>query len=570
MRSYSSPAIEKISPEEREEEDLADDEGPTSYCSREAIEAISRFFRSNKCLVAAIVHLGITIIAMLHTNSRWRKGESYVFFLTLWCSWFIILMLCIIELLEYMSQSLMVSARIKTGILTACILVFCCAYAVLLLEVDVLQEGLEYCVGFLLCVPYLNYQAFLVDFPRSEMNIVHAFVCAGGFVVIGVTAHRDFYKSTFEVVMSIFCVVGQFGMSRMMAQNVHNVQELHREHKRLQNKENWLSTIHSNLVSAKSSVEEQAIKKDAQLSTLRLTFVRQGKKLQHYQSMMAVEQHSLVEQSMIMEVKDNLCSVDLQAVERCTIDFDDVFIQKRLGPYSSYELYETIFHGTPAVMKRVPNEKMSKERVQQTVREVLLYGSVCHPRIAQFLGVSWSPFICLLFEYMNRGSLSSQLSRRDIRLLWKPHKLSIINDIALGMAYLHSRSTPIIHNNLTSDNCLMNSQFNTKISNVFCGSILPKQTLKYGSHSAPEVWNSESLDSAIDVYSFGVLVIEIDLQVAVPLSKGQVAYEPCSECPPEVNSLLQRCIKQNKSERPTFVEISNVLGHLIQNWQLSS
>jgi serine/threonine protein kinase len=561
----------KVEPDVMDEDDIADEELPMSWFDREEIE---RFFITNKILVGSALHLVIVLVSVLYVTEANKDTHTtsedppQFFYVLMLISWLVFLVPSLVQLLEYFSDALLVSMRFKTLCIAGSLLCFCLAYSCLLYQHTHGTEK-EHIVAFLICVPYLLSVAFFTDLPRSDINIVNEVVAIGCVVVIAVATQQKYYSSSslgIGIVLATACLVVQLVHSRLMSKKIQNVRELKREHKRVQNKESWLANIHSSLVVAKSSLEEQVKKKDTQLSTLRLTIVRQGKKLQHYHTMMAIaEQHSLVEQKVIVQVKTQLNPMDVRSMDHCTIDFDDIFIQKRLGPYSSYELYEAIFHGTPAAMKRIPTEKISEARVQQTVKEVILYGSLCHPRIAQFHGVAWSPFICLLFEFMNRGSLRYQLSRDDIKMLWRPHKVSIINDIALGMAYLHSRSPPIVHHNLTTDNCLMNSQFVTKISNVVCGSLTPHQSRKKDYHSAREVWENEPLDSAVDVYSFGVLLTEIDSQVPAPTSlKGRHTYEPSDECPVEVNSLLQRCIKQDKAERPTFAEISKLLEDLLR------
>ena len=61
-----------------------------------------------------------------------------------------------------------------------------------------------------------------------------------------------------------------------------------------------------------------------------------------------------------------------------------------------------------------------------------------HDNINVFIGVSLeSPNTCIFMKYAQRGSLADVLGLEDMKLTWD-FKLSIANDIALGMKLLHS------------------------------------------------------------------------------------------------------------------------------------
>ena len=61
-----------------------------------------------------------------------------------------------------------------------------------------------------------------------------------------------------------------------------------------------------------------------------------------------------------------------------------------------------------------------------------------HDNINVFIGVSLeSPNTCIFMKYAERGSLADVLSSAQMKLTWD-FKLSIANDIALGMKFLHS------------------------------------------------------------------------------------------------------------------------------------
>jgi serine/threonine protein kinase len=57
------------------------------------------------------------------------------------------------------------------------------------------------------------------------------------------------------------------------------------------------------------------------------------------------------------------------------------------------------------------------------------------------------PNLCLVTEYMTRGSMKDILANKEIKLTWKA-KLHMLKSAALGVNYLHSMHPCIIHRDL--------------------------------------------------------------------------------------------------------------------------
>ena len=100
-------------------------------------------------------------------------------------------------------------------------------------------------------------------------------------------------------------------------------------------------------------------------------------------------------------------------------------------------------------------------------REVLLdvkkLREVKHDNLNAFVGACTdAPNIAVFWEYAAKGSVQDVIKNDCITLSWG-FKLSIANDIAQGMAYLHS--SPIgFHGNLNSHNCVVNNRWVCKVT----------------------------------------------------------------------------------------------------------
>lgn len=67
-----------------------------------------------------------------------------------------------------------------------------------------------------------------------------------------------------------------------------------------------------------------------------------------------------------------------------------------------------------------------------------------------FMGVCTRPYLAIVSEYMARGSLFRLLHRGGSRPLPPKLQRSVAVSVARGMAYLHSRSPPLLHLDLKS------------------------------------------------------------------------------------------------------------------------
>ena len=86
-----------------------------------------------------------------------------------------------------------------------------------------------------------------------------------------------------------------------------------------------------------------------------------------------------------------------------------------------------------------------------------------HANLCKFIGATVKDHgkIHIITEYCPKGSLYDVLQNDDIPLQWM-FRLSFANDIAKGMAYLHSKR--MYHCRLSSSNCTIDDRWVVKIS----------------------------------------------------------------------------------------------------------
>lgn len=86
--------------------------------------------------------------------------------------------------------------------------------------------------------------------------------------------------------------------------------------------------------------------------------------------------------------------------------------------------------------------------------------------IIQIFGVCNEPeFFCVVTEFMSNGSLDLLLHEKEMypTLPW-PLRLRILYEIALGVNYLHNMNPPLLHQDLKTQNILLDGEYHVKIA----------------------------------------------------------------------------------------------------------
>ncbi|GMI76479.1 hypothetical protein like AT1G01540 [Hibiscus trionum] len=176
-----------------------------------------------------------------------------------------------------------------------------------------------------------------------------------------------------------------------------------------------------------------------------------------------------------------------------------------------------LFDGTTVAVKRLLGCQ-----TQGFVTEVEAIRHVRHKNLVKLLGYCMEEGCrMLVYEYVNNSNLHQWLHGplgQASPLTWTI-RMNIIHGIAKGLAYLHEDIEPhISHQNLKASNILLDHLWNPKMSDVALSRLLgpnPNHThattrsLVELGYAAQEHASTSKLDKESDVYSFGILVIEI-------------------------------------------------------------
>ncbi|KAL4597015.1 hypothetical protein ACB092_12G205400 [Castanea dentata] len=182
--------------------------------------------------------------------------------------------------------------------------------------------------------------------------------------------------------------------------------------------------------------------------------------------------------------------------------------------------FGTVYRGTLPDNTVVAVKKITSLGIQgkkEFCTEVSIIGNIHHVNLVRLKGFcAQGRQRFLVLEYMNRGSLGSTLFGNGPVLEWQ-ERLEIAVGTARGLAYLHSECEHrIIHCDVKPENILLNDNLQVKISDFGLSKLLnPEQSFQFTTmrgtrgYLAPEWIMSSSISDKADVYSYGLVLLEI-------------------------------------------------------------
>ncbi|XP_066316388.1 cysteine-rich receptor-like protein kinase 15 [Miscanthus floridulus] len=206
----------------------------------------------------------------------------------------------------------------------------------------------------------------------------------------------------------------------------------------------------------------------------------------------------------------------LSEIRSATDNFSEA---KKLGEGAFGPVYWGQLASGVVAIKRLA--AYSSQGLEQFRNEIRFIAKLQHLNLVKLIGCCMQQKEkILIYEYMPNRSLDDIF--KDVAkwasLTW-PLRQNIIDGIAQGLLYIHNFSqseTCIVHRDLKASNILLDHQMNPKISDFGIAMLsssatesqdtVPMGTLGY---MAPECFHGSSISVKSDVFSFGVLILEI-------------------------------------------------------------
>ena len=219
------------------------------------------------------------------------------------------------------------------------------------------------------------------------------------------------------------------------------------------------------------------------------------------------------------------------------------------------------FRGLRVAAKCLHEIILSPYNISVFSREMEIAARVRHPNLLQFIGASRVGSPIILSELMPT-SLRKEIEKYP---LTHPQIIRIAQDISAALNYLHLwEPDPILHRDVSSPNVLLepfgDRIWKAKLSDY--GSANLVQSISANSvapgnpfYSAPEAQFPDKHSPAMDVFSFGVLLMEMVL-CQPPASKTMDKMTQSKTIQwPVMKYLVQRCISCESQGRPSIAQV---------------
>ncbi|WMV50914.1 hypothetical protein MTR67_044299 [Solanum verrucosum] len=198
---------------------------------------------------------------------------------------------------------------------------------------------------------------------------------------------------------------------------------------------------------------------------------------------------------------------------RCTNNFSPEEMLGQGGFGGVYKLYLRE-SDSYIVVKRISRE--SKQGIKEYASEVRIISRLRHKHLVQLIGWCHQKRELLVYEFMPNGSLDHHLFKGKSHLTW-PIRFKIAQGLASTLFYLHEEwEQCVVHRDIKSSNIMLDSNFNAKLGDFGLARLVDhdkgsQTTVLAGTmgYMAPECLTTGKASKETDVYSFGVLALEI-------------------------------------------------------------
>ncbi|RKP08957.1 kinase-like domain-containing protein, partial [Thamnocephalis sphaerospora] len=254
------------------------------------------------------------------------------------------------------------------------------------------------------------------------------------------------------------------------------------------------------------------------------------------------------------------------------IQFADLEFHESIGVGLFGTVHRGEYLGTEVAIKECSHDT-TFDFEKYFAREVDMLRAARHPNVVQFMDVcKHENRFFIITEYIPNGNLKTWIEDEARMLAW-PQRISFAVDVARALAFLHARD--IIHRDIKGENLLVTENGRIKVCDFGFSRIAAQdedemKRISYcgtDGYMAPEIMLGMEFDTAVDVFSFGVVLCELvcrcttDAGVftrAVPgfgIDADTVTDNATEGCPDGLLQLALRCTQALPEDRPCWPEI---------------
>ncbi|GAV62292.1 Pkinase domain-containing protein/LRR_1 domain-containing protein/LRR_4 domain-containing protein, partial [Cephalotus follicularis] len=177
-----------------------------------------------------------------------------------------------------------------------------------------------------------------------------------------------------------------------------------------------------------------------------------------------------------------------------------------LGSSGTSIVYKAVLEdGTALAVRRIGESGV--ERLKDFESQVRVIARLKHPNLVRVRGFYWGGDEKLvIYDYVNNGSLASYTYKKPSSLPFQI-RVKIARGVARGVAYIHEKKH--VHGNIKPTNILLNSDMEPIITDFGLNRLASYSAASTSLYQAPESLKNVKLNPKWDVYSFGIVLLEL-------------------------------------------------------------
>ena len=282
------------------------------------------------------------------------------------------------------------------------------------------------------------------------------------------------------------------------------------------------------------------------------------------------------------------------------LPLEDIIQLNELGRGAYGKVFAVTYQGSSYAAKQIhpalhaeinPEEK---KRTKNTfMRECYHCSLIDHPNIVKFIGIYYTErsdnhdLPIMVMELMDKN-LTSYIEENQSKIALQTN-LSILLDVSQGLSYLHNRSPPVIHRDLSSNNIMLSKgHFVAKISDLGTAKMIRADSKQTKSRLTtapgtlafmpPEALEEDPVyGTPIDIFSFGGITLHLfsgewptlfgskkrdpTTNKLVALSEAQRRQRFLDAMTVEgavLKEMVMRCLDDDPDERPPIREVTEM------------
>ncbi|XP_010272491.1 PREDICTED: L-type lectin-domain containing receptor kinase VII.1-like [Nelumbo nucifera] len=222
--------------------------------------------------------------------------------------------------------------------------------------------------------------------------------------------------------------------------------------------------------------------------------------------------------------------IDYQEISAATRGFSE---ENVIGFGGNGKVYKGVLAGGVEVAVKLISHE-TDEGMKEFVAEVSSLGRLKHRNLVGLRG--WCKRekrnLALVYDYMENGSLDKRVFEcEESVMLGLEDRMRVLKDVASGVLYLHEGwEARVLHRDIKASNVLLDSDMNARLGDFGLSRIhgrgqvatITTQVVGTVGYMAPEVVLSGRVSAQTDVFSFGVLILEV-LCGRRPIEDGKAA-----------------------------------------------